>query len=399
MRLLLVHSYYQQSGGEEAVFHAEVELLRSRGHTVQTFTVHNRELAQLDAARQAAATVWNAQARRALREAIRSSAPEVVHFHNTFPALSPAVYYAARAEHVPVVQTLHNYRLLCPNALFFRNGAPCEACLGRAVAWPGVVHACYRQSRAASGVVATMLAVHRALRTWHRLVDVFVAPSAFARRKLIEGGLPADRLVVKPNFVADPGLGRRDGGYALYVGRLSAEKGVDTLLQAWTQLPEVPLRVVGDGPLRAEVEAALARSGAGAPVAVLGPRPPEEVRTLMQGATLLVFPSGCYEVSPRVVVEAFACGVPVVGADHGALTEIVEHGSTGLRYRPGDADALAATVRQAWTRPAQLAAMGARARAAYEETYTPERSYEMLLDVYHTAAAGRIHPSTLARSA
>src|SRR5581483_9761958 len=194
----------------------------------------------------AARTVWSRPAYRVLRELLRAHRPAVAHFHNTFPLISPAAYYACRAERVPVVQTLHNFRLLCPNALFFRDGRVCEDCLGKAVPWPGVAHKCYRGSRSASAAVCTMLTVHRALGTWHTAVDRFIALTDASRRKFVAGGLPADKIAVKANFVdPDPGPGTGAGGYGVFVGRLSAEKGVGTLLKAWQQLGrDVPLKIV-----------------------------------------------------------------------------------------------------------------------------------------------------------
>ena len=233
------------------MFLAETALLESYGHRVVRYITHNDRVAELNSVTLAGKTVWNSSAYRELRNLIHLEQPDVAHFHNTFPLVSPAGYYAARAEGVPVVQTLHNYRLLCPNALFFRDGGVCEDCKSKAITWPGVVHKCYRGSRAASGVVTAMLTTHRALRTWRKKVDVYIALTEFARRKFIEGGLPAGKIIVKPNFVyPDPGPGEGEGGFALFVGRLSFEKGVGTLLAAWEHLDRrIPLKIVGDGPL------------------------------------------------------------------------------------------------------------------------------------------------------
>ncbi|OLE74348.1 MAG: glycosyl transferase family 1, partial [Bacteroidetes bacterium 13_1_20CM_4_60_6] len=256
MRILVVHNYYQQAGGEDEVFRAEVALLREHGHDVSTLTTENgavHGLRSLVAARDA---VWSVGFQRRLTECLRQSRPDVAHFHNTFFQVSPAAYYACRDAGVPVVQTLHNYRLVCPSATFYRDGRACEDCVGRAVALPGIRHGCYRQSRAQTAVVAGMLTAHRWLGTWQRSVDAYIAMTEFAREKFIAGGLPAEKIAIKPNFCAtDPGIGNGAGGYALFVGRLSAEKGVETLMAAWRRLGgTVPLYVVGDGPLAPAVE-------------------------------------------------------------------------------------------------------------------------------------------------
>jgi glycosyltransferase involved in cell wall biosynthesis len=384
MKILAVHNRYQQPGGEDQVFVDETALLEARDHRVLRYEVHNDQVEQVNRLTLAKDTVWNTPAYRELGALIRRERPDVVHFHNTLPLVSPAGYYAARAEGVPVIQTLHNYRLLCPVALFFRDGRVCEDCMGKAVPWPGVVHKCYRGSRAASGVIAAMLTVHRVLRTWTEMVDVYVALTEFARSKFIEGGLPAGKIVVKPNFVApDPGRGQGGGGYALFVGRLAPEKGTGTMLAAWERLgTRIPLKIVGDGPLRDRVAGAAARRSN---VEWLGHRPVEEVHALMGKADMLVFPSEWYETFGRVAVEAFAVGTPVIAANIGAVAELVEHGRTGLEFRPGDPEDLVTQVEWALSHPAELRRMRDEVRAEFEAKYTAERNYRALMEIYEAA--------------
>lgn len=383
MRILMVHNYYQQAGGEDRVFLEETELLEANGHEVVRYESHNERVKTMNPVMLAKDTLWSAAAYKDLEAIIRRDRPHVAHFHNTLPLVSPAGYYAAKAAGVPVIQTLHNYRLLCPNALFYRDGGPCEDCLGRAVTWPGVIHGCYRGSPAASAVVTAMLSAHRAARTWVRAVDVYVALTEFARRKFVEGGLPADKIVVKPNFVhPDPGVGEGSGGFALFVGRLSPEKGVATLLEAWEHLGErFPLRIIGDGPLAGRVLAAERRPG----VEYMGHKPVEEVRASMKEAGVLVFPSEWYETFGRVAAESFAAGTPVVAADIGAVAEMVEDGRTGLRFRPGDARHLAEQVERVLSRSDRRAAMRREARAEFEAKYTAERNYGMMMEIYQAA--------------
>lgn len=385
--VLLIHNAYQRPGGEDEVFAEEASLLESRGHRVLRYTAHNDSVAAMGRAALAGKTLWNQEAYRELRSAIRRGRPDVVHFHNTFPLVSPAGYHAAAAEGVPVVQTLHNYRLLCPNGLFFRDGGPCEDCLGKRLAWPAVAHGCYRGSRPASGAAAAMLSAHRALGTWTRKVDAYIALTEFAREKFVAGGLPEERIFVKPNFVGrDAGAGAGTGGYALFVGRLSREKGVGTLLSAWERMgDEAPLlKVAGDGPLSDAVAAAAKAPG----IERLGHRTPREVRSLMKDAAMLVFPSECYETFGKVVVESFSAGTPVVVADGGATAELVEPGRTGLRFRSGNSADLADKVASLARRPRELEGMRRSARAAFEERYTAGRNHEMLAEIYARAIAG-----------
>ena len=392
MKVLAVHNRYQQPGGEDQVFLAETALLESYGHRVVRYSTHNDRVADMNRLALVGNTLWNSSTYRELRALIRRERPHVAHFHNTFPLISPAGYYAARAEGVPVVQTLHNYRLLCPNALFFRDGGVCEDCMGKFVPWPGVVHKCYRGSRAASALVTAMLTTHRVLRTWTEAVDVYVALTEFARRKFIQGGLPAGKLLVKPNFVyPDPGPGEGRGGYALFVGRLSPEKGVGTLLAAWERLERrIPLKVVGDGPLRKQAAEAANRHPC---VEYLGYRPAEEVHALLKEASMLVFPSEWYEGFSRVAAEAFATATPIIAADLGAAAELVEHGHTGLRFRPGDPEDLAAQAGWFFSHPEEHARMRREVRAEYEAKYTAERNHQMLMEIYDSASKRKGAPA------
>ncbi|HEX7119991.1 MAG TPA: glycosyltransferase family 4 protein [Longimicrobiales bacterium] len=386
MRVLLVHNHYRQHGGEDVAFAAESRLLRRHGHEVIEYREHNDSVERVGRARLAADTIWSRAAHRRLGSVLRRVRPDVVHFHNTFPLISPSAYAACRGAGVPVVQTLANYRLLCPGANFVRGGRPCEACTQHAVPWPGVLHRCYRGSAAATATVASMLVVHRAARTWTRMVDVFVAPTEFARRKFVDGGLPGERIRVKPNFVdPDPGTGGHGGGYALFAGRLSHEKGVETLVDAWARLGDAapPLKVVGAGPLAPALAAR-----AGPRVELLGWRPRDEVLALMKDAAVLVFPSNCYESFGLALAEAFATGLPVIASRLGAMAELVEHERTGLHFAPGDAADLATQVARAFGDPPALSAMGRAARAVFEARFTADRNHALLLEIYDAAARG-----------
>lgn len=259
MRVLICHNFYQQGGGEDQVFAAESELLRKFGHEVQTHSVHNDAVELQGRLKLAASTIWNRSAASEIADRVRKHRAQVVHFHNTFPLLSPAVYSAAQGAGAAVVQTLHNYRLICPAATLFRDGKPCEKCLGR-LPLPGVVHGCYRGSRAATAVAAAMLGVHRALGTYADQIDAYIALTNFARDKFVEAGFDGGKIHVKPNFLdPDPGEGSGDGGFALFVGRLSEEKGIRPMLEAWkTAGKTIPLKICGDGPLADCVQQAAA---------------------------------------------------------------------------------------------------------------------------------------------
>lgn len=383
MRILVVHNYYQQTGGEDQIFATECALLEARGHEVRRYTVHNDQIKGMNPLILAKGTVWNSDIYQQLRTLVHQERPQIVHFHNTFPLISPAAYYAVKAEGVPVVQTLHNYRLLCLNAYFFRDGHTCEDCLGKLVPWPGVVHNCYR-SRAASSTLAAMLPIHSLLGTWMKAVDVFIAYSKFAHNKFIQGGLPANKIAFKTNFLHPaPCPGQGKGGYGLFVGRLSPEKGLSTLLAAWETLgSKVPLKIVGDGPLSQQVAEAVERVPG---VEWLGLQSLTKVYELMGEAAFLVFPSEWYETFGRVAIEAFAKGTPVIAADIGAVAELVDHGRTGLRFRPGDPEDLRAQVEWTLAHPGELAQMRREARVEFEAKYTAEQNYQILMSIYERA--------------
>lgn len=384
MNITVLHNFYQLPGGEDQVFRGEVDLLKSYGHQVSPFVLSNDQLTKISPLRQASSSIWNREVYARLRQHLRETKAEVVHIHNTFPLASPSVYYAARAEGVPAVQTLHNFRLLCPAANLFRDGRPCESCLHTTTPWPGVVHACYRQNRLATAVAAGVLTTHRALGTWRTKVDCYIALTDFAREKFISGGLAAEKLFVKPNFMhPDPGVGTGNGRFALFVGRLSPEKGIETALKAWSnQNIGIPLKVVGDGPLKGLVEAAAEQNRS---IEHLGWCSKETVLSLMKSASFLVLPSLCYEGFPMTVVEAFAVGLPVIASRIGSLASVIEHNHTGLLFEPGNSDELAKLVADASRSDSLRTALGRTARERFLARYTQEANYSILMDVYSAA--------------
>lgn len=381
LRVVVAHNSYQQSGGEDSSVAADLAMLKAYGHHVISYTVSNDAIRSMSRMELAARTLWSAPVYRELRGLFREVRPHVVHFHNTFPLISPAAYLAARREDVPVVQTLHNYRLFCCNAVFFVNGNICQECLGKLVPWRGVVKRCYRGSMVASAAVAAMIGTHKVLGTWRHAIDTYVALSQASRAKLIEGGLDASRIVVKPNFIyPDPGKGPGGGGYCLYVGRFSAEKGLLTLIQAWRKPGLLrPLKIVGTGPMAAAVEAA----AAGNPnIELLGERPKKAVYDLLGRAEFLIVPSECFETFGQVAAEAFAKGTPVLAANIGGLGEIVTDGENGLLFRSGNADDLADKARHLFADPVRLQQMRKRARAVFEQHYTVETNHALLMSIY-----------------
>ncbi len=371
MRILQIHNSYREAGGEDAVVAAEAEVLRRAGHEVVQHQVENPP-GRLAASGALALAAWNpASARRVglLADRVRA---DVAHVHNTWFSLSPAILRALRQGGTPVVLTLHNYRMLCCNALLYRNGEPCELCVG-SHPWHGVRHRCYRGSAAASAAASATIAANRAAGTWERHVDLFLALTEFARALFIRGGLPEDRVVVKPNSVPDPGP-RGNAPSAsrtvLYVGRLSEDKGVLELLDAWegAAVPSLELVVVGDGPLRHQVE-----ERASARVRVAGKLATGEVRELMLSSRALVFPSLLYEGQPMAVLEALAAGLPVLASDCGGTAATLRGVGPEWLLQPGDRAAWQAGLARLGSDVAADEA-GRQARVMYEQAFTPEGS-------------------------
>jgi glycosyltransferase involved in cell wall biosynthesis len=392
MKIVVVHNTYQQPGGEDVAVAAETNLLESRGHTVIRYSRSNDEIAAASLPERLLMVkdmIHSGRSQREMLDLLRRERPDLVHVHNTFVMVSPSVFEACREAGIPAVQTLHNYRLLCPGWSLCREGKVCEDCLESGL-WRGVWHACYRDSHLATAAVALMLQVHRMRGTWDRDVSGYVALTNFARGKFIQGGLPASRIGVKPNFLeSDPGERSSAGHFALFVGRLSAEKGAEVLLRAWQKLQgTIPLVIIGDGPLRESLQAeAAARNLAN--VTFRGWRSRSEILCAMQGASLLITPSLWYEGFPMTIVEAFACGTPVICSRLGGLREIVEDGRTGRHFNPGDGEDLACKLDSLWMQPSQLTAMGRAAREEYKANYTAERNYQLLMEIYERAIAVR----------
>lgn len=393
MKLLLVHNSYREPGGEDVVFEQERELLERAGHQLFVYRHSNHETDHYDGLKQIQLVkdiVWKEQTKLEVARLLRQHRPELVHVHNTFMMISPSIYDACHDAGVPVVQTLHNYRLLCPAAAFFRNGQTCEECLDHSL-WRGVRYGCYRGSRAVTATVALMLAVNRLRRTWVDKITRYVALTNFARQKFIAGGFPADKIDIKPNFVhPDPGTNSVTAEHIVFVGRLSEEKGVSTLLEAWQRLrPAPPLQVIGDGPLRAGLETQAQEQDLSS-VTFRGHLTRNQTLALLRKAAFLVLPSHCYENFPMSIVEAFAFGVPVICSRLGAMEEIVTNGRTGLHFTPGEPKDLADKIEWAWSHPRQMAEMGGEARREYETKYTAEKNYSLVMEIYQRAISAGV---------
>jgi glycosyltransferase involved in cell wall biosynthesis len=392
----MCHNYYQRWGGEDQCFEDEARLLEDHGHEVVRYTMHNDSVKDQSRIGVACRTLWNRTSYGELRTLLQKVRPDLIHFTNTFPLISPSAYYAARAERIPILHALHDFRLLCPQGHFLRDHAICESCLTKTVKLPCIANRCYRGSVAGSTVVASMIATHWYRGTWNRVIDRYYCPSNFTRSKYIEGGFPAERIAVKPNFVyPDPGVGGGRGGYAIFAARLSPEKGLRTILDAWSRLRNpIPLKIAGDGP-----EGHLARDYAKAHPHVewLGFIPLKELMPLISEASVMIVPSTWYETFGRTIIEAFATGTPVIATRMGAMAELIDEGRTGYLFNRADGADLARCVEELLSDPQRLQKIRVAARAEYERNYTPAANYRFFEQLFEETFAAARSRRSLAR--
>jgi glycosyltransferase involved in cell wall biosynthesis len=387
MRVLIIHNRYRSGlpSGENRAVDRQVELLTNAGHQVELFSCSSDEIRGYKLQRRLALparVVWSLKARRDVSETLVQSRPDVVHVHNTFPLISPSIL-APCADAAPVVVSLHNYRIACPQGQLLRNGASCELCVGH-VPWRSIQYGCYRESRLATGPLALAVSVHRALNIWNRHASAFVALSAFSAGKLVAGGLDSSRLKVLPNFSPRPMNFRQGpGDHFLFLGRLSTEKAPEVLVEAW-RAGLGRLLVVGDGPMHEAVERLASKCGDA--VHVLGSKSATEAMALLARARALIIPSRAFEASPLVIAEAFARGVPVIAPRHGAFEEMVRDGETGRLFASGNASDLLAAIGDLRDDTTSVR-MGTAAVKEYERHFSPEQYLARLLSIYAEASA------------
>lgn len=395
MRILLAHNFYgsEAPSGENTVYEAERELLRSHGHQVIEFVRRSDDIrgrGAIGLLQGALSTPWNPFSAAALRKVILRERPDVLHAHNTFPLISPAIFSAAQGLGIPTVLTLHNYRSFCAAGIPLRDSKPCTECLDGRSVFPALRHGCYRGSRVATLPMAFMIELHRRLGTWQRHVDAFIALTSFQRDKLVAAGLPAERVHIKPHFYPAPPIPlpwREREDKVVYIGRLGPEKGLHSLVEAWRLWgDEAPLlEMIGDGPDRAALANSIAEAGLGKKIVLFGQLAFAHTQSRLASARLLVLPSLCYEGFPMAIREAFALETPVAGSCLGSIPCIVEEGRTGVLFRAGDPTDLVRAVRSAWSDQRNLEAMGALARVEFESKYTEDRNYAALMEIYRAA--------------
>lgn len=390
MKILILHNRYQYRGGEDTVFEAEFALLENHGHDVQSLIFDNTTILSVkDKLLAALMALFNPRSAKTLENKIIEFQPDVIHVHNFFPIASPSIFYTADKYHIPVIMTLHNYRLICPNALLYTNGEICTKCINQPFAFHGVIQGCYRESKIQTFVLALMSSIHNNIHTWHNKVERFIALTQFAQTTLLHSSLKIDakQLVIKPNFVEDYGFETNKEDYALFVGRLSKEKGLDTLLQA-CQKTNFPLYIIGSGPLESHVSNIAAQYPH---IQYLGHTTKKDVISYMKKAKVVIIPSIVYETFGMIIIEAFSTGTPVLCSDTGAMSEIVQNGYSGIHFKTGDPNDLLLKLEWLYCHPNEYQQMCLNARRIYEANYTPEKNYTHLIGIYNDALSAKTH--------
>lgn len=379
MKILQIHNYYQYSGGEDVVLKNEFDLLTAHGHEVIQFTKSNTELENysfVEKSKLFFEAAYSNISYNKISELIKRSKPDVCHVHNTMPLISPSVYYACKENNIPVVQTLHNYRLICTNAYLFRDGKVCEECIGKSL-YNSVKYGCYRDSKLQTLSLARTLEKNKKWDTWLTKIDSYIALTEFAKNKFIEGGLPVHKLKLKPNFLSeDPGINYDTQNHFLFAGRLDVTKGINILLDTRNYIEkEIRILIAGDGPLKEEAKRNSNKD-------YLGQVDQATLKKRIKESIAVIFPSIWYEGMPMLIVEAFACGKPVISSNLGAMAEIIEDGKTGLLFEPGNAADFAEKVNWAYLHKDEMKQMGINARKEYEQKYTANINYKILMEIY-----------------
>lgn len=379
MKILQIHNKYQQQGGEDVVYNAEKELLESHGHTVIRYERNNKEIEEYSFVKKSSLlwqTSWSKKSYTEIIKLIKKEKPNICHVHNYLPLISPSVFYACKEQDLPVVQTLHNYRLLCSNAYLFRNGKVCEECLGGSL-YHSVKYGCYRDSKLQTLALARMVEKHKKINTWDDIVNGYICLTTFAKRKFIKGGLPKNKLYIKPNFLSDIKINNFvEKDYFFFAGRLDKTKGIEILKGSFEKLKNIKIKIAGEGPLKRYFKKTNSN------IEYLCQQQHAKILELLSASIALIFPSIWYEGMPMTIVEAFACSKPVIASDLGAMPEMIDDGKTGLMFQTGNAEDLAVKIKWAYEHKEEMKQMGINARKEYEEKYTDEKNYQIIMEIY-----------------
>lgn len=373
-------------GGEEKTLFFEHKLLEENGHKVILFTKDSRDISSYNLAKKIGLcinAIFSFDTYKKIKKIIKSEKPDIAHLQNIFPLISPSVYYALKKHNIPIVQTLHNYRLLCLNGLFVNNsGETCEKCMYGCFIH-GILSKCYRRSFIQSLIMAISIYFHRKLGTFKNKVDLYISPSVFLKNKMIESGLHEDKIEVVSHCIDTDFLAPvlDYDTYGIYMGRLSKEKGVLTLVKAFQRIPDLRLKIVGEGPLHDEVDNFVMMNKL-KNVELLGFIKGEERFEILKKALFTVIPSVCYENFPWVILESFALGVPVIASRIGGIFDLIDEMKNGILFNPDDVEDLTKKISILASDPRLMLSMRHNARQRAEEEYSLAAGYKRRMEIY-----------------
>ena len=385
MKILIIHNHWLEEGGEDRVVNSEINLLRNYGHQVVVYIRSNKEFKYLSIRDKIRFflfdIIWSKKSYDEINDIIGKEKPDIAHIHNIFFMITPSIYYVLRDRKIPIVQTVHNYRFFCPSGIFYRKGKICEECLdGNFI--PAILHKCWRNSYILSYFFSNCLAKHFTNNTFKKKIDVYIALSKFSKNKFIEKGLAEERIFIKPNFLEiDKPEMTDDQNFFLFVGRLADYKGVDVLISAF-RISGLPLKIIGTGPRYKDMQE---KTKSMPNIELIGRLPFERVLEYIRKSYCVIFPSECYENMPRVIIESFACGVPVIASNFGAAEELIEDGLNGFLFEASNSRDLAKKVSLLFDDMRLCERLGIGARTVYEQKFMPDKNYEILMDIYKKA--------------
>jgi len=404
----MAHKFFHPAGGPETVLFQSMRVLNSLGHEVIPFSMkhprnlktpysryfvsevdynnHNGDI--LKKLKTAVNLIYSVEAEKKMEVLINDTRPQLAHLHNIYHQISPSILRALKRHGIPVVMTLHDFKLACPSYTFLRNGTPCEICEGRHF-YKAVIHRCVKNSYLSSLLCATEMYLHKMLQTYSKGVDVFIVLSQFSKEKMIRYGLPEEKIEVLPNCIDVDQYHphKMVGDYVLFLGKLSEKNGIFTLVQAMKHIPEVKLKVAGEGEMGPLLKEYVAREGL-KNLEFLGFVTGEKLAKLMQGCYFTVFPSLCYHNCPMSVLESLASGKPVLASDLGSVPEFVEDGVDGLLFEAGDPTDLAEKIKYLFRKPPLVKKMGIAGRLKIESRFSSETYYPRLLKIYQRLLQG-----------
>jgi len=375
MKIIQAHNFYQYSGGEDTVVANEKELLEDNGHDIIPFYKDNDLLkgSLKEKVKLIKNTNWSKSTFDEIDVLLQKTKPDVCHIHNFLPLISPSIYDACIKNNVPIVQTLHNYRLICTNGLFYRKGGVCEDCLGKSP-MGAVLKRCYRNSIPQTFIVANMLQKHNNQKTWSIKVDRFICLTDFAKEKFVQHGLPESKFMVKPNFVPYQQPIEKKEDYLIYVGRLEKEKGVELLFETAASI-NIPIKVVGEGSLSKQLSQF-------SNIELIGKKNHSEALDFIANARALLFPSTLYEGMPMTILEAFSLKTPVIASDIGAMRSIIKHQKNGLLFKNNSTNDLIEAVKFIFDNEKKIKEISNSAFEEFKLKYSKEANYEVLISLY-----------------